>query len=157
VRPLRISILLIAAVAVAACGSDDEPAKEPASRAPAAATGPTARAENADNAEKGKPKQRRDRATTEERAGSTSDSSPPEEEQPQQQPPPTTKERDRGSIDRDYYDAAKRVCGALPIERFARALESESSDPDAVARAYAQRYPADRRRAVQDGCLAGLR
>jgi hypothetical protein len=146
--------LLIAAVGIPACGGDDEPATERSSQptAATAATGPTA------GAREPKPKRKRARAKQQrDPTGATQQSAPAEEEPPQLQPPPTTGGDNRDKIDRDYYDAAKRVCSALPIEKFARALGSERSDPDAVAKTYAKRYPADRRKAVEDGCRAGFR
>ena len=62
------------------------------------------------------------------------------------------------AIERPIYEQSRYLCKRLGVEGMRREYRLESSDPEAVARAVAERtYQREARDAVFSGCLAGLR
>ena len=62
------------------------------------------------------------------------------------------------AIERPIYEQSLYLCKRLGVECMRREYRLESSDPEAVARAVAERtYQREARDAVFSGCLAGLR
>jgi hypothetical protein len=61
-------------------------------------------------------------------------------------------------IERPIYEQSRYLCKRLGVEGMRREYRLESSDPEEVARAVAERtYQRAARDAVYSGCLAGLR
>lgn len=62
------------------------------------------------------------------------------------------------AIERPIYEQSRYLCNRLGVEGMRREYRLESSDPEEVARAVAERtYQREARDAVFSGCLAGLR
>jgi hypothetical protein len=62
------------------------------------------------------------------------------------------------AIERPIYEQSRYLCKRLGVEGMRREYRLESSDPEEVARAVAERtYQREARDAVFSGCLAGLR
>jgi len=62
------------------------------------------------------------------------------------------------TIERPIYEQSRYICKRLGVEGMKREYRLESSDPEEVARAVAERtYQRQARDAVFSGCLAGLR
>ena len=62
------------------------------------------------------------------------------------------------AIERPIYEQSRYLCKRLGVEGMRREYRLESSDPEEVARAVAERtYQRQARDAVFSGCLAGLR
>ncbi len=62
------------------------------------------------------------------------------------------------AIERPIYEQSRYLCKRLGVEGLKREYRLESSDPEEVARAVAERtYQREARDAVFSGCLAGLR
>ena len=62
------------------------------------------------------------------------------------------------AIERPIYEQSRYLCNRLGVEGMRREYRLESSDPEEVARAVAERtYQRQARDAVFSGCLAGLR
>jgi hypothetical protein len=62
------------------------------------------------------------------------------------------------AIERPIYEQSRYICKRLGVEGMKREYRLESSDPEEVARAVAERtYQRQARDAVFSGCLAGLR
>jgi hypothetical protein len=62
------------------------------------------------------------------------------------------------AIERPIYEQSRYLCKRLGVEGMKREYRLESSDPEEVARAVAERtYQREARDAVYSGCLAGLR
>jgi hypothetical protein len=62
------------------------------------------------------------------------------------------------AIERPIYEQSRYLCNRLGVDGMKREYRLESSDPEEVARAVAERtYQRQARDAVFSGCLAGLR
>ena len=62
------------------------------------------------------------------------------------------------AIERPIYEQSRYLCKRLGVEGMKREYRLDSSDPEEVARAVAERtYQREARDAVFSGCLAGLR
>ena len=62
------------------------------------------------------------------------------------------------AIERPIYEQTRYLCKRLGVEGLKREYRLDSSDPEEVARAVAERtYQREARDAVFSGCLAGLR
>jgi hypothetical protein len=62
------------------------------------------------------------------------------------------------AIERPIYEQSRYLCKRLGVEGMKREYRLESSDPEEVARAVAERtYQREARDAVYSGCLSGLR
>jgi hypothetical protein len=62
------------------------------------------------------------------------------------------------AIERPIYEQSRYLCKRLGVEGMRREYRLQSSDPEEVARAVAERtYQREARDAVYSGCLAGLR
>ena len=62
------------------------------------------------------------------------------------------------AIERPVYEQSRYLCRRLGIEGMRREYRLQSNDPEAIARAVAERtYLREARDAVFSGCLAGLR
>jgi hypothetical protein len=62
------------------------------------------------------------------------------------------------AIERPIYEQSRYLCKRLGVEGMRREYRLESSDPEEVARAVAERtYQREARDAVFSGCLSGLR
>lgn len=60
-------------------------------------------------------------------------------------------------IDASNYSVSWQVCETFGIDGTANDLGLDSTDPSALAQAYAERsYTSDRQPAAYEGCLAGL-
>jgi hypothetical protein len=60
-------------------------------------------------------------------------------------------------VHRDNYENARAVCGAFPRRKVARDLGLDTSEPGAIAEAYAKGFRPAFRQANFEGCLDGLR
>lgn len=62
------------------------------------------------------------------------------------------------AVERPIFEQSRYLCGRLGVEGMKREYRLDTSDPEEVARAVAERtYQRQARAAVYSGCLAGLR
>ena len=163
---LAATAAVVLALLLGACGGDDSGDGNGRIRSGATsgegagATGGVATTEPGDGEE-----QRRDDAQSSTRTANQEPvpegSVPPEDRTGK--PPRYTRENPLSkeqlkAIERPIYEQSRYLCKRLGVEGMRREYRLESSDPEEVARAVAERtYQREARDAVFSGCLAGLR
>ena len=166
VRRAYIAVLIaVAAVALGACGSDDDSASDTTSKAgvtqpqgttsvPRAATGTTG-ATGTEKKRTAKSNERKKKSTGESKRESAAPSAPAtQEEKPQ---PYTLTPAELKQVGKQQYEQARILCEAATLEGLAKRYGIKDPDPDKVAKAYAAAYLVGLRDYVQRGCKAGLR
>jgi hypothetical protein len=166
VRRAYIALLIaVAAVAVGACGSDDDSASDTSTAAgviqpqgtttpPSGTTGPTG-AERTGTKPTAKSREREKTRAGESQPGSATPSAPATPEQTPQ--PHSLTPAELKQVSKQQYEQARILCKASTLEALAKQYGIKNADPDAVAKAYAAPYLVGLRDAVRRGCKAGLR
>jgi hypothetical protein len=179
----RLSLLLalIVALALAACGGDDDNSSTVAGTtdAPAGTTAPStgATGPGSSKAKKGSKPARAQREGQDtssggaqsggsqsggaQSGGSDSKGSGDEKNSGGYVPPQGGSQGKRTALQRDLHRQASTVCKAFPLKVLARENRAKSTKPADIALAYSNNYimgprPGDRR-AVYEGCIEGIK
>jgi hypothetical protein len=159
-------LLAVVAVALGACGGDDDsasnvsptrgPTGQQGTTGPQSGANETARTKRARPKRTAKSRQRSDRKTAagESNTGAAAPAAPTAK---QQKPKPRTlTPEELKQLEPQQYEQARVLCKASTLEGLAQHHGIKSGDPDEVAEAYAAQYLAGLRDAVEAGCKAGL-
>jgi hypothetical protein len=162
-------LFAVAAVALGACGGNDDDSASKASAERGAtgeqsATTPRTGASGASGTKRARPKrtdeseQRSAKKTrpSEGKTGSPAPAPATAEKEKRKPQPRTLTPEELKQVAPNYYEQARELCKASTLEELAKYYGIKSGDADEVAEAYAAEYLAGLREAVKAGCKAGL-